>query len=706
MSYKRCFLLLFFINFSFPLFAMQESGAGAVTDFVVVKRQLEALQQQETSLFSFVNVLEKRLSAKGPDEQRWVQYKRDLEVLKNDAVAVLTPARSETVKKMAQQDATAGSSVVNYGNHIIRITTALEALVNGGASSSTHSLDENPPVQSLDALIAQNAERITRLKPMLENLGLTLTNRCYRRLKHFVSGESLADFIGFLGARAVIIGTVYYLDYRFERFIQDNKPVECRALRSSRWIIGEIIDAVFKNAVQQVAVLCVKNSGAVDHRLAGDSLDEPARRIFAVDIPALTYDKVLNLSEQKQRIERLIPFIVDSQRAIAQGNKPIQAALFIGKPGTGKTLLSKALAGEASKRSLQQFGSEAKHVHYIEVSHKTIKEMGLLTLIRQVQQESPCVLLLDELDKLLATEKHLEGDFLQVLDGFDDVADPEKPIIIIATANAADALSDALLREGRFGKPILFTLPTCRERSDFLKTITSFDESMRQELAVRTAGCTYKDLETMIHRTHLDGVSDQELVARAHEHITHEIVGIDRTLSDFSARVVEQRAVHQAGHALFFLVYQPDEALDVVTLCGLVLPGQERQFGACVACKKDEGDVLETDQELHKKLAICLAGAVAEEKLLNAVNHADTCAVHDDTAARALALKLCAQVGDSSKKRAQKAEKLIQEKQEELRTQMSDEKSVQKVRMIADLLKEKKTVRLPELKAALTDRLL
>ena len=705
MMRKRFFLLLLTGCISFSLFAMQESSGETAPNFVVIKRQLENLREQENSLLAFINLLERRLAAKGLGEQRWLEYKKKLEVLKNEAVTVLSPLHTDSIKKLAQHDATAVCALGAYGSSLVQIVIALEELVHAGASSSSSVVGACQTVAALDALIAENARRISCLKEHVEKLGLTLTNRMYRGLQKFMRGDSLGDFIGFLGARAAVIGVVYYMDYRFERFIQASKPIECRALRSSRWIIGEIIDAVFKSTALQVARVGAENIGSVDHWLAGDSLDETIKKPFAVDIPALTYDKVLHLQEQKQRLERLVCFIVDSQRAIAKGDKPIQAAVFIGKPGTGKTLLSKALAGEASKRSLQQCGNDAKQIKYIEVSHKAIKDFGLLNLIGQAQQESPCILLLDELDKLLSTDKNLEADFLQVLDGFDGVADPSKPIIIIATANSAAPFSQALLREGRLGKPVLFTLPTCSERSDFIKAIVSFSESECANLALRTAGCTYKDLETMIRRTNSDGAPHKELLTNAHEHITHEILGIERTLSDCSNHVLAHRAAHQAGHVLLFLLLNPEESLDVVTLCAVVLPGnEERQFGACITYKKDEGDLLETEEDVHKKLSICLAGQVAERQLLTSVNCADRCTECDAIRARELAAQLCGQLGDLGKKKAKEIERLMSEKQQYVQNTLNEEKNATTLQMIIDLLKTHKTIRMPELVAALACR--
>ncbi|MDZ4128178.1 MAG: hypothetical protein U1E02_29005, partial [Hydrogenophaga sp.] len=349
MMRKRFFLLLFTGCVSFSLFAMQESSGETAPNFVVIKRQLENLREQENSLLAFINLLERRLAAKGLDEKRWLEYKKELEMLKKEAVMVLSPLHTDSIKKLAQQDATAVCALGAYGSSLVQVAIALEKLVRAGASSSASVVGACQTVSALDALIAENARRISCLKEHVEKLGLTLTNRMYRGLQKFMRGDSLGDFIGFLGARAAVIGVVYYMDYRFERFIQTNKPTECRALNSSRWIIGQIIDNVFKSTVLQVARVGAENIGSVDHWLAGDSLDETIKKPFAVDIPALTYDKVLHLQEQKQRLERLVCFIVEPQRAIAKGSKPIQAAVFIGKPGTGKTLLSKALAGEANK---------------------------------------------------------------------------------------------------------------------------------------------------------------------------------------------------------------------------------------------------------------------------------------------------------------------------------------------------------------------
>lgn len=353
----------------------------------------------------------------------------------------------------------------------------------------------------------------------------------------------------------------------------------------------------------------------INARLAGRALARDPQEALKEEAPKLTFADVRDLSVPKGRLERIMDRMVNPM-----GHKGIECVLFVGLPGTGKTFLSKAMCGEMTKRIHEQDLASRVNVRYLEVAHTQVTNIGLRALIENAQERSRCVLLLDELDKLLEQHPEMTSELLQLLDGLDDVADPKKPIIIVATANSLATINDALLRSGRFGEPIYFEYPKFNERKDFFANQDGLDEASIERYALRTRGCSFKDMEMIIADARHDvaGAVDEQVFINAVDRVINErVLKISHEVQQ-GADACEHTAVRIAGRALVQLTYSP-EHFDVATMCAVHKPSQEKGqlpqkvFGACFARFADEQDKVATSKNLIVQMCSALAEREAEK---------------------------------------------------------------------------------------------
>lgn len=362
----------------------------------------------------------------------------------------------------------------------------------------------------------------------------------------------------------------------------------------------------------------------------------------------VTFADVAGIDEAKEELEEIVEFLRSPRKFIQLGARIPKGVLLYGAPGTGKTLLARAVAGEAGVPFFSISGSDFVEM-FVGVGASRVRD-----LFEQAKKHSPCIIFIDEIDAVGRQRgaglggghderEQTLNQLLVEMDGFG----PNEGIIIIAATNRPDILDPALLRPGRFDRQITVDVPDVKGREEILKVHArtrplepTVDLSV---LARRTPGFTGADLENMINeaallaaRRNLRMVGMNEL----EDAIDRVIAGPEkksRLRSEDENRLV---AYHEAGHALVSHLLEKTDPVHKVT----VIP-RGRAGGYTLALPKEDR-YFATKSELLDKICYALGGRVAEKIVLNEIS---TGAQNDLERVTAMARKMIMEYGMSDK---------------------------------------------------------
>jgi len=340
-----------------------------------------------------------------------------------------------------------------------------------------------------------------------------------------------------------------------------------------------------------------------------------ARKLENADRPNITFNDVAGSDEAKQELAEVVEFLKEPQKFAALGARIPKGVLMVGAPGTGKTLLAKAVAGEAGVPFFSSSGSEFVEM-FVGVGASRVRD-----LFEQAKKNSPCIIFVDEID---AVGRHRgagmgggnderEQTLNQILvemDGFDT----DTNIVIIAATNRPDILDPALLRPGRFDRKVVVDRPDRRGREAILRVHTrgkplapDIDLNI---IASQTPGMVGADLENLVNEAAILAARRNKRVISMDE-MTESIERImagparrSRVLSEGDRRTV---AYHEAGHAI---VMESLEHTDGVGKITIVSRGQALGY---VMPLPDEEKMLRSRAQFEDQITGLLAGRVAEE---------------------------------------------------------------------------------------------
>jgi cell division protease FtsH len=373
-------------------------------------------------------------------------------------------------------------------------------------------------------------------------------------------------------------------------------------------------------------------------------------RLVAGDKPEVTFVDVAGVDEAKQELSEVVEFLKYPERFTALGARIPKGVLMVGPPGSGKTLLSKAVAGEAGVPFFSISGSEFVEM-FVGVGASRVRD-----LFDQAKKNSPCIVFVDEIDAVGRQRgagiggghderEQTLNQLLVEMDGFET----NTHVIVIAATNRPDVLDPALLRPGRFDRHVTLDRPDIRGRDAILKVHARnkpFDTSVDLEVvAKQTVGFTGADLSNLINEAAiLAARRNMKVIAmpEIEEAIARVIAGPER-----KSRIItdEEKAViayHEMGHALVMRSLphcDPPYKISIVSR-GMAL-GWTMQL-------PEHDKVLVSKAELTDTLAGILGGRVAEELLLGDAN-ITTGASDDIGKATKLARRMVTEWGMSEK---------------------------------------------------------
>ena len=387
-------------------------------------------------------------------------------------------------------------------------------------------------------------------------------------------------------------------------------------------------------------------------RMGGDGMmggfGKSKARVYMEKQTGVTFKDVAGQDEAKESLQEIIDFLHNPQKYTAIGAKLPKGALLVGSPGTGKTLLAKAVSGEANVPFFSISGSEFVEM-FVGMGASRVRD-----LFQQAAKVAPCIIFIDEIDAVGRARDNRYGNnseqeqtlnqLLSEIDGFE----PSKGIVCLAATNRPEILDKALLRPGRFDRRIIVDKPNLQGRLDTLKVHTrkirlSDDVDLRK-IAQATAGAVGADLANLVNEAALRAVrKGRQLVNQEDLLVSFEtvIAGTEKkntVLTDMEKRLV---AYHEVGHALVAALEKHSQPVSKIT----IVPHTSGALGYTMQMPEEE-KYLSTAEELRTELRTLVGGRAAEQVVFGVQT---TGAANDIQRATALARNMVTQYGMSEK---------------------------------------------------------
>jgi len=366
-----------------------------------------------------------------------------------------------------------------------------------------------------------------------------------------------------------------------------------------------------------------RTASALGGRLGGPGelkkfLESPGRK---AEVPDVSFDDVAGQETAKREVMELVEFLKNPAEFLKLGAEVPRGVLLMGAPGTGKTLMARALAGEAGVPFFSISGSEFIEV-FVGVGASRVRN-----LFEAAKKNAPSIIFIDELDSVGRTRgtglggghderEQTLNQILAEMDGFSG----HEAVIVIAATNRPDVLDPALLRPGRFDRHVTLDLPDLRDREAILRVhirkVPLADDVDLKLVAAGTPGFSGADLKNLVNEAAMLAARlKQNKVAMAHFDEARDklLLGTVRTLA-IQPEERHRLAVHEAGHTLVAHFLPHTDPLYKVS----IIP-RGRALGGTQQMPEQERHTLPEDY-LRDRLAVMLGGRTAEKLLLNSVS--------------------------------------------------------------------------------------
>ena len=335
----------------------------------------------------------------------------------------------------------------------------------------------------------------------------------------------------------------------------------------------------------------------------------------------ITFDDIAGLDEEKEELKELVEFLKQPKQFAEMGAKIPKGVLLYGKPGTGKTLIAKAIAGEADVPFISMSGSE-----FIEM-FAGLGASRVRKLFDKARKLSPCIVFIDEIDAIGSRRTSNSGaetennqtlnQLLVEMDGFSS----EETIIVLAATNRPEMLDKALLRPGRFDRQITIPVPDIRGREEILK-IHAKDKKIAQDVSLHsiaedTAGFTGAELANILNEAAIIATKKQHKAISnddLDEAVKKVTVGLEKTSRKPSEKDKRLTAYHEAGHAIVSQFLPTQTAVKEVSIVPRGVAGGYTMY------KSDEDKYFISKTEMEEKLVALLGGRAAEKIVLNDIS--------------------------------------------------------------------------------------
>ena len=413
--------------------------------------------------------------------------------------------------------------------------------------------------------------------------------------------------------KAIIPSTQVFTELVQQKVLEDNN-IELETKSPSIWSqIPSYIVSFLPTAIMLALFIMIFQMQGLGEK--GKVYDDTARKT------KVTFDDIAGLDEEKEELKEIVDFLKKPKKFTEMGAKIPKGVLLYGKPGTGKTLIAKAIAGEADVPFISMSGSE-----FIEM-FAGLGASRVRKLFEKARKLAPCIVFIDEIDAIGSRRTSNSGaesennqtlnQLLVEMDGFSS----EETIIVLAATNRPEMLDKALLRPGRFDRQVTIPAPDLRGREEILK-IHSKDKKLADDVSLHsiaedTAGFTGAELANILNEAAIiatkkehDAITNSDL----DEAVKKVTVGLEKTSRKTSEKDKKLTAYHEAGHAIVskFLPTQTD-----VKEVSIIPRGMA---GGYTMYKSDEDKYYISKTEMEEKLIALLGGRAAEKLVLNDIS--------------------------------------------------------------------------------------
>ena len=413
--------------------------------------------------------------------------------------------------------------------------------------------------------------------------------------------------------KAIVPSTQSFVEYIQNQSLEGNEIKLIQKKPSILTVIPSYILSLLPTIIMvALFIMIFKMQGLGDK---GEIYDETERKT------KVKFTDVAGLDEEKEEMVELVQFLKEPKKFIEMGAKIPKGVLLYGKPGTGKTLIAKAIAGEAGVPFISMSGSE-----FIEM-FAGLGASRVRKLFEKARKMAPCIVFIDEIDAIGSRRTNGSGaesennqtlnQLLVEMDGFSS----EETIIVLAATNRPEMLDKALLRPGRFDRQITIPAPDKKGREEILKIHSKdkkIDDNVSLEsIAEDTAGFTGAELANILNEAAIIATKNE------HKKITEDdieeavkkvTVGLEKKARVISDKDKRLTAYHEAGHAIVSWYLPTQKKVKEISIIPRGMAGGYTMY------KTDEDKSYISKTEMQEKLIALLGGRAAEKIALDDIS--------------------------------------------------------------------------------------
>lgn len=395
---------------------------------------------------------------------------------------------------------------------------------------------------------------------------------------------------------------------------------EVMDISKPNWFVTEVLPVILIFVVMFFMFNMMMGRGSTGDSKMMNFGKSRARLTMGPESTGVTLKDVAGVTEEKEELKEIVDFLKNPKKYIQLGAKVPKGVILVGPPGTGKTMLAKAVAGEAGVPFFSTSGSDFAEM-FVGVGASRVRD-----LFDQAKKNAPCIVFIDEIDavaRLRGTgmggghdeREQTLNQLLVEMDGFSS----NEGIIVLAATNRVDILDPAILRPGRFDRKVYVNRPDVRGREEILavhaKNKPLAEDVDLKRIAQTTAGYTGADLENLLNESALSAAkSDRAFIVE--EDVKKSMIKVGIGLEHKSRIVTEKErritAYHEAGHAILFHVL-PDVG-PVYTVS--IIPTGSSAAGYTMPLPERD-DMFITRGRLLQDIMVGLGGRIAEEMMFD-----------------------------------------------------------------------------------------